>query len=130
MIKVGEYVRTYFGIAKLLKKEKSNYSEQIIYTFDKLDESLWSGDLPNEMWKSEIDWETQKYRSPFIKHSKNIIDLIEVGDYVNGEKIITITNDRHLLLDRNVYLFDKFREIKTILTKEQYEANCYKVKEE
>lgn len=28
-----------------------------------------------------------------VKHSKNIIDLIEVGDYVNGEKVKEITKN-------------------------------------
>ena len=61
------------------------------------------------------------------KHSKNIIDLIEVGDYVNGEKVVIITNDRHLLLDRDVDVLDKYRTIKSIVTKEMFLNAEYRV---
>lgn len=62
-----------------------------------------------------------------VKHSKNIINLIEVGDYVNGEQIDFITNKGDLLIRDNVNFFDKYKGIKTILTKEQFEQNLYKV---
>ena len=71
-----------------------------------------------------------------IKHSKNIIDLIEVGDYVNRYKVISIDinapNDckECIELDRNntyEYQWISRNEIKTILTKELYQANCYTV---
>ena len=76
-----------------------------------------------------------------FKSSKNIIDLIEVGDYVNGFKVYEV--DRvcfRITLNggdvgnefRLTYLrpaLGKNMGIKTILTKEQYENNCYKVEE-
>ncbi len=65
-----------------------------------------------------------------VKHSKNIINLIEVGDYVNGEQIDFITNKGDLLIRDNVNFFDKYKGIKTILTKEQFEQNLYKFYEE
>lgn len=58
------------------------------------------------------------------KTSPNIIDLIEVGDYVNRERIHAIT-DKHLLTERNENILDKHKSIITILTKEQYDENCY-----
>ena len=69
-------------------------------------------------------------------HSFNIIDLIEVGDYVNGYKVITVDTDAPnnykecIELDRNnayEYQWISRNEIKTILTKELYQANCYTV---
>ena len=63
-----------------------------------------------------------------VKHSKQLIDLIEVGDYVNGYKVDYVTG--HYF---SVESSDKFdlcfeeQDIKTILTKEQYITNCYKV---
>ncbi len=76
--------------------------------------------------------------------SDNIIDLIEVGDIVNKELvigIIDITNDKEERVDRKLitqyrsaqftgldiryYIYDD--DIKTILTRESYMANCYKV---
>jgi hypothetical protein len=70
-----------------------------------------------------------------FKHSPNIIDLIQVGDYVNGKKVIDTFTD---------YIFDyseefkviRFSEtdilhdvkhIKSIVTKEQFENMSYKV---
>lgn len=77
----------------------------------------------------------QCFRDYILKHSPNIIDLIEEGDYVNGEKVDTVFRDGIIYYDRlrihTTEYNDIFEEdIKEILTKEQYEANCYKVKEE
>lgn len=69
-------------------------------------------------------------------HSKHLIDLIEVGDFVNGYRVISVdydvTNDTteciELDLNSNYqYNFISIRQIQTILTKEQFEANCYEV---
>ena len=58
-----------------------------------------------------------------VKHSKQLIDLIEEGDYVNGE-LITDKWDTRVSSIRSNFSEE---DIKTILTKEQYLANCYKV---
>ncbi len=80
-----------------------------------------------------------------INHSKQLIDLIEVGDIVNKELvigIIDITNDKEEIIGRKLitqYRSAQFtgldikhyiyaNDIKTILTKEQMEANQYVVK--
>ena len=57
------------------------------------------------------------------KHSKQLIDLIEEGDYVNGE-LITDKWDTRVSSIRSNFSEE---DIKTILTKESYMANCYKV---
>lgn len=67
-----------------------------------------------------------------IKHSKNIIDLIEVGDYVNGFEVIETDTgyevDSQIVVStptyKEVYLLGD--DIETILTKEQYIQHCYK----
>ena len=68
------------------------------------------------------------------KHSKNLIDLVEDGDYVNGYKIIAINYKENYITIQNINEFGENGikvlqedEIKTILTKEQMEANCYTV---
>ncbi len=65
-----------------------------------------------------------------IKAGHNIIDLIEVGDYVNGCKVIKVNLELPLkyvkCINDNSF---KESEIKTILTKEQFENNCYKIGE-
>lgn len=68
-----------------------------------------------------------------VKHSFNIIDLIEVGDYVNGFEVIETDTghevDSQIVVStptyKEVYLLEQ--DIETILTKEQYESNCYTV---
>ena len=68
MIEVGEYVRTKSG--KIDKVINNNYyMPQYI-----------------ECEKGIVDKEN------IVKHSKNIIDLIEVGDHVNGYPVRRIAN--------------------------------------
>ena len=59
---------------------------------------------------------------------KSIIDLLEVGDYVNGKLIHKIDKGQNYcyLYYGNCKTFVDY-QIKTILTKETYEANCYTV---
>lgn len=87
-------------------------------------------------------------RANIEKHSENIIDLIEVDDYVNGEKVLEIrrivedieafstkVSKKEIAIcvfktnDGAYYRNIKETKIKDILTKEQFERNCYKVGE-
>ena len=67
--------------------------------------------------------------------SYNIIDLIEEGDYVNGVEVIGKEfdnfNKEYLQCGVGDYVICTFevKDIKSILTKEQYENNCYKVED-
>lgn len=68
-----------------------------------------------------------------VKQSKNIIDLIEVGDIVEifdvlNKDVIYIWNEKMLKAVKEDV--NNGIKIRRILTKEQYEANCYKVEEE
>ena len=71
-----------------------------------------------------------------IKHSKQLIDLIEVGDIVNGYRVENVINEglcpsgKYIDIDSSkdsseCTLWED--DIQTILTKESYMANCYKV---
>lgn len=66
------------------------------------------------------------FKSNIANHSKQLIDLIEEGDYVNGE-LITDKWDTRVSSIRSNFSEE---DIKTILTKESYMANCYKVRGE
>lgn len=105
-IEVNEYVRTKDG--KIDKVINSNFYMSIYVECEKglcLIESI-------------------------VKHSKQLIDLIEVGDFVNGFPILEpIYNGNTMYgIDEGYENFKKsFGEIQTILTKESYMANCYKV---
>ena len=74
------------------------------------------------------------------KTSPNIIDLIEVGDYVNGYKVEEVMEEmgtwkRFLEMTSNYTnkeigdcTIREDREIKTIVTKEQFKSAMYEVK--
>ena len=72
-----------------------------------------------------------------VKHSKQLIGLIEVGDIVNscivvgfGYECVNGNKEKSILVEGK-YTKVNFAllnwDIKTILTKEIYMANCYKV---
>ena len=115
-IKVGEYVRTKKGSIGKFKFTGADDTDNIIVYFK------------NQYGTTCVD-ETE-----IVKHSFNIIDLIEVGDYVNGEKITRIIppdicGDEVL---ENARIFTETKEIyesdiKSIVTKEQFESIKYKV---
>lgn len=80
----------------------------------------------------------------FLKASHNIIDLIEVGDYVNGSKVVDISiigkdKEKWVWVEQMEDTDNKYgddyvgynnEQIKSIVTKEQFEAMEYKVESE
>jgi hypothetical protein len=71
-----------------------------------------------------------------VNHSKNIIDLIEEGDYVNEQKVLCLKKNNDNCRDDigtsyiegiDIYLGYDESDIKTILTHEQYERTCYRL---
>lgn len=106
-MKVGDYVRTKDGRISIIEDIDRN--------------GLYI--LKDYNYSYKNDW--------LIKSSPNIIDLIEVGDYVN----------EHFVIDKNpnaIYIEDSQnklahipytkKEIKSIVTKEQFDAMKYEVK--
>ena len=79
------------------------------------------------------DFEGKEYgiikTTEIVKHSKQLIDLIEAGDYVNGHLVeeVRISCFDSLIFVHEYEIELREKDIKTILTKEQFEANCYKV---
>ena len=73
--------------------------------------------------------------STITKHSKNIIDLIKVGDFVNGYRVLEMfkfQNDKYAFTTcksdfKSICRILSEEDIETILTKEQYSQNCYTV---
>ena len=108
-IKVGDYVRSNDGyIGKIINIREED--KRKCDTYYSCDNCMASG-----------------FYEHIKKHSKNIIDLIEVGDYVNGERILDITGDYIHTNETDHSKFYLRKHIKTILTKEQYMQNCYTV---
>ena len=117
-IEVGEYVKTRAGH---------------FYKITRIDENgliYWN--------KIQCGWSMEQLKDIVVKHSKQLIDLIEVKDvikyridnisttletkgYVEG--IVDISDEEMLQRIKN----DNNYHILEILTKESYMANCYKV---
>lgn len=112
MIEVGEYVRTRDGI---------------IFRADEENKNIQINEFMNMRGEKDI-----------VKHSKKITDLIKIGDLIKYKLknlqnysygIVHITKDPRTLeetLRIGLYKLESV-EILEILTKEQYEANCYNV---
>ena len=109
-IKEGEYVRTNNkGIKRIDRIDNNKTVNKYLY------------------FTGIEDFEGKEYKiiktTEIVKHSKQLIDLIEEGDYVNGE-LITDKWDTRISSIRSNFSEE---DIKTIITKESYMANCYKV---
>ena len=122
-LEVGMFVRTPKGIAKI-----ETIEEDRTEIYFNCDTGLSISFIKKDFTREEM--------AEFYKHSYNIIDLIEVGDYVNGHRVLEIFKDRikfgedGLVLARksnydNYFLY--IEDIKSIVTKEQFESVQYKV---
>lgn len=118
-IEVGEYIRTKDGI----KKVKQITVEPAV--------DIGIGIMPEVI----AIWVDNKYESAYdeyytekdiIKHSKNILDIVEVGDYINGDIVNQITKN-YISVGSITIGRKNLKNIRTILTHEQYEQNCYKL---
>lgn len=132
-MQVGEYCRTKEGyIAKVIE------IDDITYMFDKTIR-ISCGDVFLHIFLGE----EKQY---ITKHSPNIIDLIEVGDYINGCLIVEISKDPFIKGQTNLWTNMLFSEgepfpneyykvkilekdIKSIVTHEQFRDVRYIVNE-
>lgn len=119
MIEVGEYVRTENGyITKICECLGKDIGYKNMQHYDVDNFIHYRGFI---IYKEDIK-----------AHSKNIIDLIEVGDIVEIQNKL---DGAKTIFDLNKYTIDIYKEqiknesikILSILTHEQYEQNCYKV---
>ena len=121
-LKEGMYVRI---------KDKNN--NQFIRKIIKIPEDTRYGSIVVDKDIHYARWVSKK---KVIKASSNIIDLIEVGDYVNGVEVIGKEfdnfNKEYLQCGVGDYVICTFevKDIKTILTKEQFESQKYIVESE
>lgn len=118
-MEIGEYVRTQNGrIGRVIKiwvwEGTSKRKEQTHYLIDWGGKASYIAILKN------------------LKHSKNIIDLIEEGDYINGQEVLRINDyedfkraDFNLDYDDTDAVYND--DIKSIATKEQFESIKYEV---
>ena len=106
-IRKDDYVRLNTGeIVRVIGIRENNVNKKAIYYG--MHETEWFDSLATENF------------------SDNIIDLIECGDYVNGNRVYKITNTCIYCVGKAIQ--NKFSiNIGTILTKERFEQNLYKV---
>ena len=120
-IEVGEYVRTKNGIIDMVERSST-------------DCCIWH--CKNGMCIDEYNC-IGTHLEDIVKHRKKLIDLVEVGDIVNscivvgfGYECVNGNKEKSILVEGK-YTKVNFAllnwDIKTILTKEQMMANCYKV---
>ena len=100
-MKIGDYVRTDKGTIDKLTRENIMTYEVALMGF---------GEKP-------------------IKSSSNIIDLIQVGDYVNGLKVQEVNNEIKgfgtIVFDKDTSIMEDY--IYSIVTKEQFSQMEYKI---
>lgn len=124
-IEIGEYVRTKDGrIAQI----KSIDYEVGIYRFDRI---IYINDFG---MKEDVLYNNEMFKKLIVKHSKQLIDLIENKDVlkVRIDKTIMVfgmdedTSDiKYKELIENIENGEY--ELLEILTHQQFEINCYKV---
>ena len=120
-LEIGMYVRTKKGIAKIIgQNDDVRYCYPNAYISDTY---LGINDDTEYLYEEDI-----------LKASFNIIDLIEVGDYVNGKKVGYIDDCEGAMReyyydyeDVSVDVGHWFEEIKSIVTSQQFENMQYKV---
>jgi hypothetical protein len=132
-IKVNDYVRTKDGlIFKIIGGNEDNWNLDIDYSSLEYYEENWL-----ELFKYNDNYSFFTNKN-IIKSSPRIIDLIEVGDYVNGQLVKHIAyfegveepikklifSDEYHLIPTEVC---EENEIKSIVTKEQFEQMEYKI---
>ncbi len=129
-IEIGEYVRTKKGIIA-----KAQLYQDAIYHEGSGKKAIFHNYEADKGIIADID---------IAKHSKNIADLIEVGDYVNGERVFKIEKDPFIKGQTDIFfnrdevdywgdrslsqITDK--DIKSIVTKEQFNSVMYEVEGE
>lgn len=128
-LEVGMYIRTrYNGILPLLSEDKEYY---------------YFGKDKNHIKQCCVKEDLERIIVIGTIPTHSIIDLIEVGDYINGCLVIEHAYEKGRLFVSNVYIGgktitthedysweltkDREKDIKTILTHEQFEREAYKV---
>ena len=118
-LKVGMYVRTKKGIGRVTEYTKHESWGYIVKVLGQY--SCYTHTSNGEL-------------SDVIKSGDNLIDLIEVGDYVNGKRVYNISivdGLKYLDVEVEDYLSDipfiNADQITSIVTKEQFASVKYEV---
>ena len=115
-IEVGEFVRTIDGFIGIFDR----YSKRP-------DTSIYKSPFNCFIRLQNRKTPLQCHRNYIVKHSKNKIDLIEVGDYVNGKEVYSIGTSigNFPIISYKDGTFDIDTNIKSIVTKESFKEREY-----
>ena len=122
-LKENMYVRNCYGRIAKIEDIEDNIAYCDNWLYQRYEEFITFIDLNNEKDINKI-----------TKVSYNIIDILEIGDYVNGYPIYEIVeyeNDTRAIViaDDNKSIIWKKQNIKSVITHEQMEQMAYKVDE-
>ena len=127
-LEIGKFIRTPYGIRKIVNITKDDgYGKPKVRVIE-LDRHL------NTPYKFDYIFYTDENVIKKCKTSYNIIDILEVGDYVNGYPIYEIVeyedDTRAIVIanDNKSIIWEK-QDIKSVVTKEQFENMEYRIGE-
>lgn len=130
-LKEGMYIRTKYN----------DFCNMVaIRKIDEIDDdgSFWIDDYIIDTFGDEQD---KLHEEDIEFTSEDIVNVIKPGDYVNGKKVVFIDEDYNVAVDENnittrdfegryEFLTIKKEDIKSIVTKEQFESMKYEVKKD
>ena len=124
-LEVGQFIRTFYGIRKIVNitKDKS-YGKPRVKVIE-LDDFINTG------YKFDYRFYTDEWIIKESEASFNIIDLIEVGDYVEGIRVFYKDNDnKRIYMNFGGYCILACEEdIKSVVTHEQMVQMRYEIGE-
>jgi hypothetical protein len=154
-MKVGDYVRTKYGIAKIIDLKENPYGEKTIYILNKSIINIYDCEgselaCCNPFVEDIQDRFDTKFGDEkcIIKSSPNIIDLIEEGDILKVNDFKDVYTIYEVEMFRNPYTNEKYLGIRndigkrpkrlyeiplvnlSIVTHEQFSQMKYKVGEQ
>ena len=124
-LNIGDYVRTIYGIKRItdiICGQDIRFDNTDGFDEDLLKYHDYDGISKNShTWEEIVIGETKE----------KIIELIEVGDYVNGVEVENIDDEWITMSDTKVPILKSIANglIKSIVTKEQFESMEYKIGE-
>lgn len=144
-LEVGMYIRTDKGFIAKIKEFKHHYTKgkRLVdsYSVKEVVENYLSLDGNQCRLIESIDYsippcypsdeELDEIKSHIVKTSYNIIDILEVGDYVNGKKVYLLGLTIGILNTINFEdgTFTIAENIKSVVTKELFEIAEYRIGE-
>jgi len=133
-LSVGMYVRNENGIAKYLGLGKDClYADENNMNKPYFDKHVFDKCIFNGLYGDSLD-SLDTFELENCKISFNLIDLIEVGDYVNGYRVKEIGMlVQPIVICENILKEESWfanKHIKSIVTHEQFESIAYHVERE